>query len=1156
MAVRAETHLKLQTVGKTIAWMNASPEQSKISSRKLRRKGSKEVSIEMMSLAEEAMHRDPHELAQEGELEMLKARLEVTDLSIKVRDEKYASLLHAAASKNQVDTMTYLLDKGVPINALDNDGNTALHIATTQAHYESIHLLLDHGANDTILNGNQDAPLHIAVRTGNTNLVRAFLQHESIDLVVQGYRNRTPLHIAAEYDYIDVIDIISTCSFVVEEWKKKTSFRLCASDADNLTPLHLAARSGSSKVLRYMITHAVQHGYPIEGVLKFLDEENSTPLHAAIDAGHLNVVKVLLEFGALPVCQNGDQIPPFHLACYQGRLEIVQAMVDHCGQEIINVPSQNGQTPLHWGSHSINGGHVIRYLIHQGANIHLVDTEGNTALHCGIMFGSLGAVEELIKVCGDSIDTLDYCGRNAIHHAVLNNRIAILLVLLQHPKACEMVFQQDKAGCSPLHYALQNGQGDIVLHLVSKMKNQLPNLKDEKGSNYLHLAAKGGNWKSLSILLESRVSSHMLNETDKLGRTPLHNASMHGCHTCIDLLLSQGAMIHKCYSGYTPFLLAVHFGHEDCAQTLFQTYSFQREWTDDLGNTSLHHAVDSGCPNILQLCLDLDIPITRNHNGETFLDKIIERNSTVLALTVVKHRRCEECLDFPILEESEHPFLCFIKCMPNVAKAVLDHCREKSSLSQENIDFFEKYDFKYLRLFPDDVIDKGEVEEDECDEQTTLVSKEMDMMSSARVNYKIKSTNVAKVVVERQVKGMESLKTMLKFNRVSLLIHPTVIHYLKTKWSGYGRLVYGIQFLLFFLHVIFLSSFILVTSPTRLNISTTFMVTSDNITTTETSVSSNVLRFITLISCLLNTIVWFANVLSIGLRVFNIVQYDVFWITMLSFSCTYAFLIPWKYHEYGFDFIFWEAGAVAVFTSWFSLVLLMKPFDLFGVYVIMFIEVLSTLIKVLFICVLFVIAFAFTFFILVGDAMPFTSLGDSFFITFSYLLGEINYETYVRRSNNDALQYPFLTYLFVLLAAGILAVAVMNLLIGLAVGDIETIRRNAIIRQRTDEVLIFSRMDTWLPKCILQRFNKRIVTVYYNKKVSCFRMIWRHFWRSLKENAEDEDKDVYRLLSEQQFEIRQLTHEMTIASEIHKHQYEELKHMLELVTCRLNNKEN
>ena len=110
-------------------------------------------------------------------------------------------------------------------------------------------------------------------------------------------------------------------------------------------------------------------------------------------------------------------------------------------------------------------------------------------------------------------------------------------------------------------------------------------------------------------------------------------------------------------------------------------------------------------------------------------------------------------------------------------------------------------------IFPDDVIDKREVEEDKCVEKTILLSKEMNMMSSARVNYKIKSTDVAKAVVERQVKGMESLKTMLKFKCVSLLIHPTVICYLKTKWSGYGQLVYGIQFLFFFFFTRYFSFF-------------------------------------------------------------------------------------------------------------------------------------------------------------------------------------------------------------------------------------------------------------------------------------------------------------------------------------------------------------
>ena len=39
---------------------------------------------------------------------------------------------------------------------------------------------------------------------------------------------------------------------------------------------------------------------------------------------------------------------------------------------------------------------------------------------------------------------------------------------------------------------------------------------------------------------------------------------------------------------------------------------------------------------------------------------------------------------------------------------------------------------------------------------------------------------------------------------------------------------------------------------------------------------------------------------------------------------------------------------------------------------------------------------------------------------FSYLLGEIDHEYYVQRSNSNAIEHPVLTYLFVILAAAAL----------------------------------------------------------------------------------------------------------------------------------------
>ena len=272
------------------------------------------------------------------------------------------------------------------------------------------------------------------------------------------------------------------------------------------------------------------------------------------------------------------------------------------------------------------------------------------------------------------------------------------------------------------------------------------------------------------------------------------------------------------------------------------------------------------------------------------------------------------------------------------------------------------------------------------------------------------------------------------------------------------------------------------------------------------------------------------------------------WILGIALSSTYAFLLPWKYHVYGLEFVYWEAGAISVFVSWVSLILYIKLYDYFGLYVIMFTEVLATIIKVSFICILFLIAFSMTFFILVGDAFPFKFIGDSFFIVFSYFLGEINYEYYVERSNNDAIEHPVLTSLFVVLAAALLAVVVVNLLIGLAVGDIERIKKNALVRQRANRVDFFAVTDCWMPKFIWRYCRKRYTTIYPNKQVSWIRMAWRHTWRTLKgsEKMVDEDEHLRAMLCDQNSKMQVLQHQLTAMAVQQKEQLEELKHYISI----------
>ena len=105
------------------------------------------------------------------------------------------------------------------------------------------------------------------------------------------------------------------------------------------------------------------------------------------------------------------------------------------------------------------------------------------------------------------------------------------------------------------------------------------------------------------------------------------------------------------------------------------------------------------------------------------------------------------------------------------------------------------------------------------------------------------------------------------------------------------------------------------------------------------------------------------------------------------------------------------------------------------------------------------------------------------------------------------MEYEKLTFVFITLIAILMSIVIMNLLIGLAVGDIEQIQRNAIAEKRTLEVSIFTRLDYSMPKRILQKYNRQSYTSFPNKKRSSIRKPWRIFWHLLKGEDDDDSSE-------------------------------------------------
>lgn len=66
-----------------------------------------------------------------------------------------------------------------------------------------------------------------------------------------------------------------------------------------------------------------------------------------------------------------------------------------------------------------------------------------------------------------------------------------------------------------------------------------------------------------------------------------------------------------------------------------------------------------------------------------------------------------------------------------------------------------------------------------------------------------------------------------------------------------------------------------------------------------------------------------------------------------------------------------SAASMTVFLSWFNLLLFLQRFDQVGIYVVMFLEILQTLIKVLLVFSILIIAFGFAFYILLSNVRLF-----------------------------------------------------------------------------------------------------------------------------------------------------------------------------------------
>uniref|UniRef100_A0A6Q2ZNY1 Ion transport domain-containing protein n=1 Tax=Esox lucius TaxID=8010 RepID=A0A6Q2ZNY1_ESOLU len=833
------------------------------------------------------------------------------------------------------------------------------------------------------------------------------------------------------------------------------------------SPLHMAVRLGHNALVELLLSHN-NTDVNLEGEL------GNTPVMMACSIDNHEALHILFKYSARLCQQNKLGHYPIHKAAFAGA-ELSMRVLLQKGEELgcstekhINYLDKSYSSPLHL---AVRGGNleVIKLCIEQGAKMDQQQCDKSTALHFACTQGATEAVKLLLSKYHEGSDVINI--RDGALQTPLHKTWKLLLhtplllatscsawktveLLLSHGANLKM---KDKYGCNFLHLAVlqpkglnnlpsevlqhsnvrellsaEDNEGCTPLHYACRLgipesvENMLslnvsPEQKSNQNKSALHFAAEYGRINTCLRLLEGLTNPRLLNEGDEKGRTPLHLASRGGHVKVVKLLLRKGALFHSDYKGWTCLHHAAAEGYTQTMSILLAFNYKLLDKTDDNLNTALHLASRQGHASAVTLLLNRGAKIMLNKSDASFLHEAVLNGRKDATIAVINSDRLN-CYNYSVR----------LFCLFTILSPV-----------------------EYIKL--------------------------------------------AKTDKSYYFQPLAALNAMVRYNRIELLTHPVCKKYLKMKWNAYGIKVHLLNLAMYCLGLLPLTHIIHALKP-HLNTNVTSIHPSDSKLNTSidkvqyedtySGAKTYLLSYITT-ACIFLVLVMnlytigkeLVQVAQQGFKYFRVVNNALDWGAAVS---SMLFIIPLLMNQK--DTWHWEVGAVAVLLSWINFLLYFQRFERVGIYIVMFSEIAKTLLSITVLFFFLLLAFALSFYTLTTNTTLLTnsvSIPLAIIQTFVMMVGELNYqENILKPFRGEILPFPYLTYGIFVMFTFAVPILLMNLLIGLAVGDTAEVKENAVLKQIGMQIELHTSLEEKMPYWLMKRVDHKSLTEYPNKTLS------------------------------------------------------------------------
>ncbi|KAI0531922.1 ankyrin repeat-containing domain protein [Xylaria digitata] len=452
---------------------------------------------------------------------------------------KLRLVLEAGANANSVSKVTYypalkwhlivnsiltakvLLQFGADPWLVDTDGNNAALVATVINNSSFLKLITEHSASHKL-----------ATKWDQT--WRDFTGRVAGARVSGG----NAFHLAASCGSLDCMEM-----FLHEKWL----FDLESVDDDLQTPMHYAALSGQSSIIRFLFHHGCDINRTTRG--------GKSPLHLAVERQRLYAVQELLDLGA-EVKADAHGLSPAVYAYRTGNFLLMGVLRDQNKEDRNKTFQQNGKDSIYMAE----------------AFYVALNEEDLDACERFITKGMSSRIVEWLLGKGAKVSIV-FKGRNMPKYATAlkaaiakKNYNRLLPTLIRRYLEEGGDFRRQRQ--TPLHVVVQRDNYKGLRVLLKELRQISYNIKDvvnqktDPGNSItaLHLAAYSDSLDAATLLIKNGAN---LEVTDSEGSTPLHYAAENGSIHVLKLLIKHGACVEPLALAElrTPLMITCSRGH-------------------------------------------------------------------------------------------------------------------------------------------------------------------------------------------------------------------------------------------------------------------------------------------------------------------------------------------------------------------------------------------------------------------------------------------------------------------------------------------------------------------------------------------------------------------------------------------------------------------